>query len=348
VALAAIRVRGTAVALVGRGGAVAVEVAMEGPHDGTGHTTPAVILQLDLFVLLPAVNILQVGLLEGLLGDLVFCLRGDHFLKKPAALKGTAGCSVAGAVGFLGVALGKAKGIGPLDDLAGLAQVPTSSGYGALGGGNGTAGGSGKGLLPGRALVAPSGAAVHGAGDVGRGARRAGRDGLALAVGAVAAGGALVGGAAQAEGTRRADTPIVHHAVLGAGAALGLVLAPVAVNLTIIQGGSAAADKEVVTVDTGNLRVNSGLADRILAEETVGFHGGIDGVTAVVAVLKGRNMVGGGSGGDSAEEAVDARFDSGRSHGGGTKVVAATVPTIGHGGLSVHNSSDRDVILSVV
>lgn len=62
-------------------------------------------------------------------------------------------------------------------------------------------------------------------------------------------------------------------------------------------------------------------------------------------------MVSGGSGGDGSEETIDrgrSNSSSGGSHGGSTKVVAATVPTIRHGSLRVLNSRNWNVILSIV
>lgn len=57
--------------------------------------------------------------------------------------------------------------------------------------------------------------------------------------------------------------------VLFTAGALWLVLTPVAVNFTVVKSSSTAANKEIVTVDAGSVGVDSGLADGVLAEETV-------------------------------------------------------------------------------
>lgn len=62
-------------------------------------------------------------------------------------------------------------------------------------------------------------------------------------------------------------------------------------------------------------------------------------------------MVSGGSGRDGSEETIDrgrSQTSTGSSHGGGSKVVAATVPTIGHGSFRVLNSRNWNVVLSIV
>lgn len=241
---------------------------------------------LDLGIII-GINILQVDpgnlfalLLSGVVLAKIFLSTGGSVLVKTTLVESGATTVTinSGAVADLieGGGSGETEGVGPLDDLAGLALI---AGHGALvhwlASSQLTRAGSGL-LSTATTLPAPSRAAAGSirarSGAVsGLGARR---DGLTATLGAsVAALGALVASAAQTEGTRRtvrmAAAAII--VIITAGA-LWLVLAPVAVNFTVVYSSGTAANKEIVTVDAGSVRVDSGLADGILAEETVSLH----------------------------------------------------------------------------
>lgn len=257
---------------------------------------------------------------------------------------------------IVGRLIGEAKGVGPLDNFAGLAISVANDG--ALGLRSGVTTGSGCGgngllcrLLRATSdwcLVAPTAAAVHRAGLLAGGGGNTGRDGLALTVAAgVAALRALIAGAAETDGagTTRAVTAAVN--TLGARA-VRLILAPLTVNLAVVKGSLTATNKEIVTVDTGLLNINRRLADRVRGKETVGLDTRVNGITTIVAVQEGRHVVGGCGGRDGAEERIGADGGTGGGHRWGTKVVAARVPAIGLGSLRVNNRGDWNVALSIV
>lgn len=144
--------------------------------------------------------------------------------------------------------------------------------------------------------------------------------------------GAFVASAAQAKSTWR-TVRLAAAAVktIIAARALWLILAPVAINFTIVQGSSTATNKEIITIDTRSVRVDSWLANGILAEKAVSLNRRVNGVTTIVTIIERRNVISSGRGRNSSEESIDRGGGSSRpssGHSRSSKVVATTVPTI--------------------